>query len=93
MLRYSEIARKLPDAKQKVLTETLREMERYGVVTRTIYPTIPPKVEYALTPVGTDLLKLLHEFRSWLSTNEVHIKRSRTQFDSSKSKKETERAI
>ena len=61
-MRHSEIARCLPGITQKVLTETLREMERTGIVEREVYPIVPPRVEYRLTGVGIELLKLSQEF-------------------------------
>lgn len=60
--RHSELAKCLPGITQKVLTETLREMERTGIVERFVYPVVPPKVEYKLTEVGLELLKLSKEF-------------------------------
>ena len=60
--RRCELSRILPDATQKVLTETLREMERTGILERSIYPTIPPHVEYRLTNIGLGLMRLSNEF-------------------------------
>ena len=54
---------------QKMLTQTLRGLERDGLVTRTVYPTVPPKVEYALTPLGHTLVKLLDDIRVWAEHN------------------------
>ena len=72
--RHSELTRALPDITQKVLTETLREMERTGIVERSIFPTIPPRVEYTLTESGAGLLKLSEGFADWFDTyqNDLH---------------------
>ena len=56
--RYSTLSRLLPEVAQKVLTEHLRQLERAGIVRRFFYPTIPPRVEYKLTEMGVDLLKI-----------------------------------
>ena len=79
--RHSEIARCLPGITQKVLTETLREMERTGIVERAIYPIVPPKVEYKLTSVGVGLLKLSHEFAAWFDTHHDIIHRAKRTYD------------
>ena len=66
-LRFSEIKKKLPDVTPKMLTQQLRSLEENGLVERTVYPVVPPKVEYSLTSLGKKLLPLLeqmHEFGS-----------------------------
>ena len=66
-LRFSEIKRKLPDVTQKMLTQQLRSLEDDGLIKRTVYPVVPPKVEYALTDLGQNIIPLLeqmHEFGS-----------------------------
>src|ERR1700740_792952 len=55
--RFNEIRRALGSISQRMLTLTLRGLERDGLVTRTVFPTIPPRVDYALTPLGRDLLQ------------------------------------
>jgi len=79
--RHSEIARDLSGITQKVLTETLREMERTGIVERSIYPTVPPKVEYKLTQVGRELLKLSHEFATWFDAHHENIYKAKKIYD------------
>lgn len=79
--RYSEIGKALPDATQKVLTETLREMERCGLVYRIMYPTIPPRVEYRLTSVGLGPLTLSTVFSEWFDTHKEDIHRSQKAYD------------
>ena len=79
--RHSELAKCLPGITQKVLTETLREMERTGIVERFVYPVVPPKVEYKLTEVGLELLKLSKEFASWFDTHHENIHKAKRIYD------------
>lgn len=64
-LRYSAIEKALPAITQKSLTDILRKLERNGMLNRYIYPTIPPQVEYKLTPLGLELLELCHSLSDW----------------------------
>lgn len=79
--RHSELVKCLPGITQKVLTETLREMERTGIVEREVYPTIPPKVEYKLTGAGIELLKISHEFANWFDTHHENIHKAKRIYD------------
>ncbi|OUP11087.1 helix-turn-helix domain-containing protein [Collinsella sp. An2] len=63
--RFGELKRSLSGISQKVLTARLREMEENGLVTRTIYPEIPPRVEYTLTPLGLSLKPVLSAMWDW----------------------------
>jgi DNA-binding HxlR family transcriptional regulator len=63
--RYSELHRGLRHATHKMLAQQLRQLEADGVVTRTVYPVVPPKVEYALTPLGRALGPLLDSMSDW----------------------------
>ncbi|WP_018353632.1 winged helix-turn-helix transcriptional regulator [Longispora albida] len=63
--RFGELRRLLDGVSQKVLTQTLRELEKHGLVTRTVFPTAPPSVEYALTPLGHGLCGPLQAVREW----------------------------
>ena len=63
--RFSELQRALPGVTQKMLTQQLREMERDGIVGRTVYPQVPPKVEYALTPLGQTLKPVVRAMCQW----------------------------
>lgn len=58
-LRFSDLKKKLPDITQKMLTNQLRSLEEDGLISRTVYPVVPPKVEYALTEIGLEMLPLL----------------------------------
>jgi DNA-binding HxlR family transcriptional regulator len=64
-LRYNEIRRAIDGISQRMLTLTLKELERDGLVTRTMYPTIPPRVDYELTDLGRKLMVPLRELYDW----------------------------
>lgn len=68
-MRFGELRRRLDGITQKMLTQTLRTLERDGLVTRTVYPTIPPKVEYAATELGESVTALMHAIRTWSEDN------------------------
>lgn len=68
--RFSYLQREIGGISQKMLTQTLRGLERDGLVMRTVYATVPPKVEYALTPLGHTLKDLLYAIKTW---SEMHI--------------------
>jgi len=80
-LRFSEIKRSLGSISQKMLTATLRGLERDGFVSRTVFPTVPPRVDYALTPLGCDLLVPVRQLGDWAMANAERIERSRRRFD------------
>ena len=63
--RFSELGRRIEGVSQKMLTQTLREMERDGIVTRTVYAQVPPRVEYALTEAGESLRQPLKALEQW----------------------------
>ena len=65
VLRFSELERAIPKVSQKMLIQQLRELERDGMVTRTVYPQVPPKVEYALTAIGRELCPALDALLEW----------------------------
>lgn len=64
-LRFSELKRLISKSTPKMLTQQLRELETDGLLTRTIYPVIPPKVEYQLTPFGTSIIPVLNAMCNW----------------------------
>lgn len=74
--RFSEIQKATPKAAQKVLSETLKKLERDGLLERTPYPTIPPQAEYKLTPLGLELLKLCEVLSDWAAKHEEEVKRA-----------------
>jgi DNA-binding HxlR family transcriptional regulator len=65
VMRFSELRRAIPRVSQKMLVQQLRELEADGVLRRTIYPVVPPKVEYEMTEVGQALCPALHELLQW----------------------------
>jgi DNA-binding HxlR family transcriptional regulator len=69
--RFNELGRLLPGLTQRMLTTQLRELEADGVIARTVYPQVPPKVEYSITPFGRTLEPLLRELALWA---EAHVK-------------------
>lgn len=74
-MRFGELRRRLDGITQKMLTQTLRELERAGLVKRDLYPSVPPKVEYSLTPLGQNVGVLMDAIRVWA---EDHIEDIRT---------------
>ena len=63
--RFNELKKDLEGISQKVLTDSLRSMEADGIITRTVYPEVPPRVEYALTELGKSLKPILDSMRAW----------------------------
>ena len=63
--RYSELTRSVVGISAKVLTENLKDLERAGIISRTVYPVVPPKVEYSLTKKGKDLKKVIEAMRTY----------------------------
>jgi DNA-binding HxlR family transcriptional regulator len=80
-MRFSELRKALDGVSQKMLTTTLRQLERDGFVTRTVFPTIPPKVEYALTDLGRDLLIPVSALGQWAHANRSRVEAARVAFD------------
>ncbi|CAK06958.1 MULTISPECIES: winged helix-turn-helix transcriptional regulator [Rhizobium] len=64
-LRFNELRRKLPAVTQRMLTKQLRELEESGLVSRTVYPVVPPRVEYAMTPLGMTLEPVIQALAAW----------------------------
>lgn len=79
--RFSEIKRTIEGISQRMLTLTLRALERDGLVTRSVFPTIPPRVEYALTPLGTTLLEPVRALATWAQIHRGEIQAARDRFD------------
>jgi DNA-binding HxlR family transcriptional regulator len=80
-LRFTRIGEAVPGISQKMLTQTLRQMERDGLVTRTVYPVIPPRVEYDLTAMGSSLGEAFCGVWIWAEKNLKKIEKSRAKFD------------
>ena len=80
--RFGELRREVGGVSQKMLTQTLRGLERDGVVVRMVYASVPPKVEYSLTPLGRTLVHILEEIRKWSELNIEDVLKARDDFDS-----------
>jgi DNA-binding HxlR family transcriptional regulator len=80
-LRFQELRRAVDGVSQKMLTQTLRVLERDGLVSRTIYASVPPKVEYCLTPLGASLSARIAAIRSWAYEHMDDIEAARAGFD------------
>ena len=79
--RFNEIRRALGSISQRMLTLTLRGLERDGLVTRTVFPTVPPRVDYELTKLGRSLLEPVSGIGLWARQNREHIEEARRRFD------------
>ncbi|MDI4236060.1 helix-turn-helix domain-containing protein [Bradyrhizobium sp. Arg237L] len=79
--RFSEIRRSIPDISKRMLTQTLRDLERDGMITRRVFPTKPPSVEYGLTELGESLLEPLAQLVTWAETSQTKIATARSAFD------------
>ncbi|MEV4108662.1 helix-turn-helix domain-containing protein [Nonomuraea sp. NPDC049695] len=80
-MRFNDLRRLLEGITQKMLTQTLRALERDGLVSRTVYPTIPPRVEYALTELGVDVGQLTTAIADWSIAHASEILAGRRAFD------------
>lgn len=80
-MRFGELRRAVGTISQKMLTSTLRNLERDGFVRRTIHPVIPPKVEYELTDLGHELLCPVKALGQWAIQNASRVEESRARFD------------
>ncbi|MCU1640033.1 MAG: helix-turn-helix transcriptional regulator [Nocardia sp.] len=76
-MRYTELSRRIGGVSQKMLTHTLRSLEGDGFLTRTMHPTIPPRVEYQLTPLGRSLAEPISALRQWTETHINEVERAR----------------
>ena len=83
--RFSEIHRALPDISKRMLTQSLRDLERDGMLTRHVFPTKPPSVEYRLSPLGESVLKPLAALVEWAEASHPTILGARSRFDAASS--------
>lgn len=72
--RPSELQRKIPDAARRVLNIQLKELEEHNLVTRKVYPVVPPKVEYSLTEFGKTLIPVIAAMGSWAEKHQEHLR-------------------
>jgi DNA-binding HxlR family transcriptional regulator len=80
-LRFNELKRMVGGISQRMLTLTLRGLERDGLVTRTVFPTIPPRVDYELTDLGRGLSKPVEALGKWAFDHRIEIESARAKFD------------
>ena len=85
-LRFSALKREIEGISQRMLTLTLRNLERDGLVTRTVTPTIPPRVDYELTRAGRTLLDVVESLAEWAEKNRGAIQTAREKYDAAKPK-------
>lgn len=79
--RFNQIRREVPDISQKMLTQTLRDLQRDGMVARRVFDTKPPSVEYRLTPLGESIIVPFGHLIRWASENHQRIDAARSEFD------------
>jgi len=79
--RYSDLKKRVEGVTQKMLTQTLRRLERDGLVARYVYPTVPPTVEYELTPLGQTLIEPMRTLHRWADAHYDSVLASRHSFD------------
>jgi DNA-binding HxlR family transcriptional regulator len=89
--RFSELRRAVDGVSQRMLTLTLRGLERDGLVTRTVTPTIPPRVDYELTKLGQTLLEPVMAFATWAEKNSVRVQEARSRYDAAAQRKQAAR--
>lgn len=84
--RFGELRRAIEAISQRMLTLTLKALERDGLVTRTVHPTVPPSVVYALTPLGQNLLEPIRALAAWAEKNRGAMQTAREHYDARSSK-------
>lgn len=84
-MRFNEIRREVGTISQRMLTLTLRNLERDGLATRTVYPTVPPRVDYALTELGKTLIQPITAVATWAIAHREEVADARSNFDAAKS--------
>lgn len=80
-MRFNELRRAIPAVTQKMLTTTLRHLERDGFVSRRVTPTAPPRVDYTLTKLGRDVMVPMNHLAEWALAHRHHVARARKKFD------------
>lgn len=79
--RFNSLKSRIEGISQRMLTQTLRDLERDGYVNRTVYPEVPVKVEYSLTEMGQDIVKPLYQLVSWADEHRADIESARKAYD------------
>ncbi|MEJ3655764.1 helix-turn-helix domain-containing protein [Actinomycetes bacterium KLBMP 9759] len=83
-MRHSDLARRIAGVSQKMLTQTLRTLERDGLVSRTVTPSVPVRVDYALTPLGRTLLPLIAHVKEWAETHIAEVTAAQADYDAAR---------
>ncbi|MGW0326022.1 winged helix-turn-helix transcriptional regulator [Nocardia sp. NPDC003183] len=83
-VRFNALRRRLDGITQKVLTRTLRDLERDGLVRREVFPTMPPRVEYSITALGADLGRISQAMGAWVVEHHAEITAARAEFDAAR---------
>ncbi|WP_198961865.1 helix-turn-helix domain-containing protein [Pseudonocardia sp. MH-G8] len=81
VLRFTELRREIDGISQRMLTVTLRQLERDGLVRRTVHPVVPPRVDYELTPLGASLHETIQALVSWTESHQQEIATARSAYD------------
>jgi DNA-binding HxlR family transcriptional regulator len=84
MMRFTELLREIDGISQRMLTVTLRHLERDGLVCRTVHAEVPPRVEYCLSPLGHTLLGTIQSLVAWTEQHQAEIARARAEFDAAR---------
>ncbi|MGN6422906.1 MAG: winged helix-turn-helix transcriptional regulator [Asticcacaulis sp.] len=79
--RFGELKRAVPDISQRMLTQSLRDLQRDGLISRHVFATVPPSVEYRLTPLGESLMPALHGLMLWANAHHDAIREARLAFE------------
>ena len=82
-MRFNQLRKYIPDISSKVLSSTLQVLEADGLVRRTVYPEVPPRVEYALTEMGSSLMPIIQELTHWALRHMPTVMRHREQYEQS----------
>lgn len=85
--RFGELRREIPEISQRMLTKTLTDLQRDGLINRTVFSTKPPSVEYSLTPLGQSLLIPLSSLVEWVDQHQAHIDKAQTSYDKRRGKR------
>ncbi len=80
-IRFSRLMEQVEGISQKSLTKTLRQLERDGLATRMVFAEVPPRVEYAITPIGLEMLEQIHPLWKWAATNLGRFQQARATYD------------
>lgn len=80
-MRFNELRREIDGVSQRMLTLTLRQLERDGIVRRTVYPVVPPRVDYELTPLGASLHQTIRALVSWTEAHQGEVAAARAAYD------------